>query len=176
MLTAGDVGDDVDIVRDRRVGQQGLRIDAGRGRDVLSEVADDAGHAGPVVVGADEGRVVPVLAEWRRLRSRIRGHRGCREGGQQEDGDEGDGGAAATAVDGCRHGEFSSWKRCGFGEKNISAVCESATSQMVRGTSGASCGNCAPRQREAILRFSSAPRFRRHRPPRRLRRRRPAAT
>ena len=59
------------------------------GDQVVAPVADDAGDAGPVVAGGDEGGVGPGLGEGQRLRGRG-GRRGVRTGRrrQQQEQDE----------------------------------------------------------------------------------------
>ena len=64
------VRDDVDDAQ--AVDEDGLRVDAGRGRQIVAAVPDDAGHAGPVVVDGDQAGVRPVLGERQRLRRRCR--------------------------------------------------------------------------------------------------------
>lgn len=60
-------------VRDGRpIVQNSLRVSPGAAGPVVSAVADDAGHPGPLVVSRDQSGVGPVPAEGKGLGVRIR--------------------------------------------------------------------------------------------------------
>jgi len=48
------IGDDIEVVRNRRTGRQGSRISAGHRRDILTEIDLDARNAAAMLMDCDE--------------------------------------------------------------------------------------------------------------------------